>query len=65
MRDLKPIRSEKDYERGLAEVEELWGEKSGTPKGDRMDILATLIEGTRRSTTRWIRLTPSRRSSFI
>ena len=44
MRDLKPIRSEKDYERALAEVEELWGAKSGTPKGDRLDILATLIE---------------------
>lgn len=44
MRDLKPIRSEKDYERALAEVEELWGGKAGTPKGDRLDILATLIE---------------------
>jgi HTH-type transcriptional regulator / antitoxin HigA len=44
MRDLKPIRSEKDYERALAEVEELWGAKAGTPKGDRLDILATLIE---------------------
>ena len=44
MRDLKPIRSEKDYERALAEVEELWGAKAGTLKGDRLDILATLIE---------------------
>ena len=44
MKDLKPIRSEKDYEHALAEVEELWGAKAGTPKGDRLDILATLIE---------------------
>ena len=44
MKDLRPIRSEKDYERALAEVEELWGAKAGTPKGDRLDILATLIE---------------------
>jgi HTH-type transcriptional regulator/antitoxin HigA len=44
MKDLKPIRNEKDYERTLAEVEVLWGAKAGTPKGDRLDILATLIE---------------------
>ncbi len=44
MRDLKPIRSERDYDRALAEVEELWGAKVGTPQGDRLDILATLIE---------------------
>ena len=44
MKDLKPIRNEKDYERALAEVEVLWGAKVGTPKGDRLDILATLIE---------------------
>ena len=44
MKELKPIRSEKDYEHALAEVEELWGAKAGTPKGDRLDILATLIE---------------------
>lgn len=44
MKVLKPIRNEKDYERALAEVEVLWGAKAGTPKGDRLDILATLIE---------------------
>lgn len=42
--ELKPIRTRKDYEAALAEVERLWGAKSGTPKGDRLDILATLIE---------------------
>jgi HTH-type transcriptional regulator/antitoxin HigA len=42
--DLKPIRTEADYETALAEVERLWGAKSGTPKGDRLDVLATLIE---------------------
>ena len=44
MKDLRPIRSERDYEHALAEVEELWGAKAGTPRGDRLDILATLIE---------------------
>lgn len=42
--ELKPIRTRKDYEAALAEVERLWGARSGTPKGDRLDILATLIE---------------------
>ena len=42
--ELKPIRSEADYERALAEVEGLWGAKSGTSKGDRLDVLATLID---------------------
>ena len=44
MSDVKPIRSEKDYEAAVAEVESLWGSKSGTAKGDRLDVLATLIE---------------------
>jgi len=41
---VKPIRSAKDYEVALAEVEKLWGAKSGTPSGDRLDVLATLID---------------------
>ena len=42
--ELKPIRSERDYEKALGEVETLWGAKSGTPRGDRLDVLATLID---------------------
>ena len=42
--DLKPMRSERDYEAALTEVELLWGAGSGTPDGDRLDILATLID---------------------
>src|SRR5271169_4502907 len=42
--ELKPIRNEADHEAALAEVERLWGAKSGTPKGDRLDVLVTLIE---------------------
>jgi HTH-type transcriptional regulator/antitoxin HigA len=42
--DLKPIRTEADYEAALVEMERLWGAKSGTPKGDRLDVLTTLIE---------------------
>ena len=42
--ELKPIRSEADYEAALEEAERLWGAGSGTPEGDRLDVLATLIE---------------------
>ena len=42
--ELKPIRTKADYKRALAKVERLWGAKSGTPEGDRLDILATLID---------------------
>ena len=42
--DLKPIRTTADYEKALSEVERLWGAKSGTPRGDRLDVLATLID---------------------
>jgi len=44
MKAIKPIRTDADYEAALAEVEKLWGDKSGTPQGDRLDVLATLIE---------------------
>lgn len=44
MADVKPIRSEADHEAALAEVERLWGAKAGTPRGDRLDVLATLID---------------------
>ena len=42
--DLKPIRTEADHAEAMAEVERLWGAASGTPEGDRLDVLATLIE---------------------
>ena len=41
---VRPIRSNADYESALGEVEKLWGAKSGTPSGDRLDVLATLID---------------------
>ena len=42
--DLKPIRTETDHDAALAELARLWGAKSGTPEGDRLDVLATLID---------------------
>jgi HTH-type transcriptional regulator/antitoxin HigA len=42
--ELKPIRTEADHEAALREIERLWGAKKGTPNGDRLDVLATLVE---------------------
>jgi HTH-type transcriptional regulator/antitoxin HigA len=44
MKDLKPIKTRAAYEAAMAEIERLWGAKSGTPEGDRLDILATLVD---------------------
>jgi len=42
--NVRPVRTNKDYEAALAEVEQLWGAKLGTLDGDRLDVLATLID---------------------
>jgi HTH-type transcriptional regulator/antitoxin HigA len=42
--ELKPIRSAADHKAALAEVKLLWGAGLGTPAGDRLDVLATLID---------------------
>src|SRR5882672_2567171 len=42
--EVKPIRSAADHRAAMTEVKRLWGSKSGTPDGDRLDVLATLID---------------------
>ena len=42
--EVKPIRTESDYEQALRRVEELWGSPRGTAEGDELDVLATLVE---------------------
>ena len=42
--EVKPIRTKRDYAAALKEVERLWGAKAGTHDGDRLDMLATLID---------------------
>jgi HTH-type transcriptional regulator/antitoxin HigA len=41
---VRPIRSETDRRAVLAEIETLMGSEPGTPDGDRLDVLATLVE---------------------
>jgi HTH-type transcriptional regulator / antitoxin HigA len=40
---IRPIRTDADHDAALLEVERLWGAKLGTPDGDRLDVIATLI----------------------
>ncbi len=42
--DIKPIKTEADYDAALADVEAMFGSRPGTAEGDRLDVLATLIE---------------------
>lgn len=47
--EIKPIRNEADHEEALREIERLWGAKEGTPQGDRLDVLTTLVEAYERN----------------
>jgi HTH-type transcriptional regulator/antitoxin HigA len=42
--DIKPIKTDADYEAALQEIERLMDAESDTPKGDRLDVLVTLVE---------------------
>ena len=42
--EIKPIKSEADYEAALQEIEALFEARQGTPDGDRLEILSTLVE---------------------
>lgn len=41
---VKPIKSEQDYEAALVEVERLMQATEGSPEGERLDVMVTLIE---------------------
>ncbi len=42
--EIKPIKSERDYNELLHRIEKLWGSKKDTPEGDELDLLVTLVE---------------------
>jgi len=42
--DIKPIRTEQDYQTALKEIERLFEAVPGSSEGDRLDILVTLVE---------------------
>ncbi|MCF8243448.1 MAG: helix-turn-helix domain-containing protein [Melioribacteraceae bacterium] len=42
--NIKPIKTEKNYQSALKEIDKLWDAKPNTPKGDKLDVLVTLVE---------------------
>jgi HTH-type transcriptional regulator/antitoxin HigA len=42
--DIKPIKTEFDYNAALSEIEQLMEAKHNTPKADKLDVLTTLVE---------------------
>ena len=42
--DIAPIKTQRDYRRTLKEIGGLMNAKRGTPEGDRLDVLVTLVE---------------------
>lgn len=42
--EIKPIKAEADYEAALKEIEKLWGSNYDSPEGDKLDVLAILVE---------------------
>ena len=42
--EIHPIRNDDDHAAVLREIEKLWGAAVGTEDGDKLDILATLVE---------------------
>jgi len=44
MMDIAPIRTRRNYRNVLKRIEGLMSAKRGTPEGDRLDVLVTLVE---------------------
>jgi len=42
--EIKPIRTKADYRAVLQEIETLMPARAGTPEGERLDVLVTLVE---------------------
>ena len=42
--NIKPIKTSTDYEAALKEIERLLEAQPGTPQGDRLEVLTTLVE---------------------
>jgi len=42
--EIKPIKTEQDYNMSIKRIEKLWGARRDTPEGDELDLLCTLVE---------------------
>lgn len=41
---IRPLRNDKDYRAALAEIDRLWGASTGSREGDRLEVLAILVD---------------------
>ena len=41
---LRPIRTKREHQAALKEIEALWEAPSGSPEGDRLEVLSLLVE---------------------
>ena len=41
---VKPIKNESDHKMALARIEELFDAEPGTPEGDELEVLITLVD---------------------
>ena len=42
--ELKPIRSKREHQAALKEIEALWNARAGTVEADRLEVLVVLVE---------------------
>ncbi len=42
--NIRPIKTEQDYNVTVCRIEDLWGAKKDTLEGDELDLLVTLLE---------------------
>jgi HTH-type transcriptional regulator / antitoxin HigA len=42
--EIRPIKTEQDYNTAIHRIEVLWGAKKDTLQGDELDLLVTLVE---------------------
>lgn len=42
--NIRPIKTEQDYNAAITRIEKLWGANKDTPEGDELDLLVTLVE---------------------
>lgn len=42
--EIKPVKTKADYRAALKEIEALMTAEAGTPEGERLDVLVTLVE---------------------
>ena len=42
--EIRPIKTENDYNLAIQRIEKLWGANKNSPNGDELDLLTTIVE---------------------